>query len=78
MLCECIPVGTNVGGIPSAIRDIGLLVPYGDVEALAEAIQKARSMPHTVGQATRKYIAETFPLTRREESLVRILRDIAR
>lgn len=78
MLCECIPVGTNVGGIPTAVRDIGLLVPFGDVEALCGAIRKAIAMPHAVGQAARKQIAESFSLTRREDTLVRILHDSAR
>jgi glycosyltransferase involved in cell wall biosynthesis len=77
MLCECIPVGTQVGGIPLAIGDIGLLVPYGDVEALSDALSKAMAMPQSVGQAARTYIAESFSLSRREEALVRILYDLA-
>ena len=30
MLCECVPVGTRYCGIPTAIGDTGLYVPYGD------------------------------------------------
>lgn len=76
MLCKCVPVGTKVGGIPTAIRDIGFLVPYGDPDALANAIQQALDAPRSVGEAARKYIAETFPLQRREEALVRILKEL--
>jgi len=41
MLCECVPVGTERGGIPTAIGDTGFYVPYGDEKATAEAIKKA-------------------------------------
>lgn len=77
MLCECVPVGTNVGGIPTAIKDIGVLVPYGDVRELREAIQKALRASDNVGQAARSYIAETFSLQRREDALLRIVRGAA-
>jgi glycosyltransferase involved in cell wall biosynthesis len=76
MLCECVPVGANAGGIPTAIRDKGFLVPYGDAEALAVAIRKALAAPAHVGQAARTYIAETFPLKRREQALVGIMHAI--
>jgi len=41
MLCECVPIGTEYCGIPVAKGDTGFYVPYGDVEATAEAIKKA-------------------------------------
>lgn len=76
MLCECIPVGANAGGIPTAIRDAEFLVPYGDAEALAAAIGKALAAPPEIGKAARRYIATTFPLARREDALVRIMREL--
>ncbi len=76
MLCECVPVGANAGGIPTAIRDPEFLVPYGDAEALAAALRKALAAPQEIGKAARCYIAETFPLARREDALVRIIRDV--
>ena len=30
MLCECVPVGTDVQGIRTAMGDAGFYVPYGD------------------------------------------------
>lgn len=74
MLCECVPVGTNVGGMPTAISDVGFLVPYGDGETLNDALRKALAGSGEMGVAARKYIAETFSLRRREEALLRILR----
>jgi glycosyltransferase involved in cell wall biosynthesis len=78
MLCCCVPVGTRVGGIPTAIRDIGFLVPYGDPDALAGALQKALAAGSGTGLRAREHIATHFTLERREEALVRVLRECAR
>jgi glycosyltransferase involved in cell wall biosynthesis len=75
MLCECIPVGTNVGGIPSAIADIGLLVPRGDAGALSSALQRALQLDSGVGVRARQHIMKNFPLDKREASLVRIIHE---
>jgi glycosyltransferase involved in cell wall biosynthesis len=75
MLCECVPVGTNVGGIPTAIGDAGFLVDYGDVSQLVECLRKALKGPNSVGVKARNRIKENFSLKRREESLLRILKD---
>jgi glycosyltransferase involved in cell wall biosynthesis len=76
MLCECVPVGTNVGGIPTAISDIGFLVPYGDADALADALQKALRSESNVGKEARTYIAERFTLEKREQSILRVIHEL--
>ncbi|MGA9115208.1 MAG: glycosyltransferase family 4 protein [Bacteroidota bacterium] len=73
MLCGCVPVGTHVGGIPTAIDGCGYLVPYGDPGALASALEKALDAPPDAGTAARNRIAGTFTLRRREEALLRLL-----
>jgi glycosyltransferase involved in cell wall biosynthesis len=78
MLCGCVPVGTNVGGIPTAIGDCGFLVPYGNVHKLVEAIRNALQSPDSVGQSARERIAREFTLKRREEALLRIIREAAK
>ncbi|MCZ6775618.1 MAG: glycosyltransferase family 4 protein [Ignavibacteria bacterium] len=75
MLCECVPVGTNVGGIPTAIGDVGFLVDYGDISQLVECLKKALRAPRSVGEKARNRIKQNFSLKRREESLLRILKD---
>ncbi len=75
MLCECVPVGTNTGGIPRAINGCGFLVPNGSVPQLADAIQKAFTAPGSVGKSARAYVAEHFTLERREASLLKILEE---
>jgi glycosyltransferase involved in cell wall biosynthesis len=73
MLCGCAPVGTAVGGIPSAIADVGWMVPYGRPDELVTALRRALAADEGVHQRARAHIARTFPLHRREDALVKIL-----
>lgn len=75
MLCGCVPVGSNVGGIPTAIADTGFLVPYGDAKALAEAITSALRAPAEMGVRAREFIAHTFTLERREAALCHVVEE---
>jgi len=70
MLCGCIPVATDVGGMRSAVNGAGILVPYGDPVRLAGAIMKAMAMGEVSGQAARRYVEENFTLERRERGLL--------
>jgi glycosyltransferase involved in cell wall biosynthesis len=59
MFFGCPSVATRVGGIPEVVEDgvSGLLVPAGDVDALARAVQRLIGDPAaraTLGQAARK------------------------
>ena len=73
MLCEAYPVGTTVGGIPTAIGEAGRCVPFGDVASLCEAITEGLDAPMKAGQKARARIASEFTLTRREQALVALL-----
>jgi len=75
MLCECVPVGTRVCGIPTAIGDAGYYVPYGDVEATTEAIKKALA-DGGKGKLARERIRNMFPLEKREKQLVEIINNL--
>lgn len=78
MLCGCIPVGTRVGGMPSAIGEHGVLVPYGDPEQLAGALWGALRNPvPEASQRARKYIVDHYSKERREESLLRVIRELS-
>jgi glycosyltransferase involved in cell wall biosynthesis len=73
MLCECIPVVTDVGGNAGAIGLTGILVRPKDVESLTDALQRAFSLPQEHGRHARKRIMEKFPKERRQEALLKLL-----
>lgn len=65
MACGCAIVATEVGGIPDVIcpGENGLLVPPGEVNALANAITELIQSPErraALGQAARQTILERF------------------
>ena len=69
MLCECIPVGANVYGIPAAIGPAGYLIDGDDVAAYSGALAQALAAPASAGQTARERIVELFPKEKREERL---------
>ena len=76
MLCECVPVGTKVGGIPTAIGDVGYLVEKRDIEKASQVLGQA--LEADSGHAARERILTHLTLQKREEALERIIRDLLR
>lgn len=74
MLCECVPVGTDVQGIRTAIGNTGFYVPYGDAKATVEAIKNA--VESNRGKYARERIKNMFPIERREMELQEIIRGL--
>jgi glycosyltransferase involved in cell wall biosynthesis len=75
MLCGCVPVCTDVGGMRTPVSGHGFLVPWGDPGALASAITEALDGPD--GRGGRESIASRFTLERREQGLVRLIGGLA-
>lgn len=67
MLCECVPVGTKVNGIITAIGDTGFLLTSAEAEIAAEAVKSALNSDS--GCRARSRIVCLFPLARRELQL---------
>jgi len=76
MACACIPVGTNVDGIPTAIGDTGFIVEFGDLEKLVDTLKKALSTDYSYGLKARQRIIDEFPIQRRIEALKNIIMNI--
>lgn len=74
MLCECVPVGTRVSGIPTAMGDTGFYVPIGDAKAAAEAIKKA--LASNKGKDARTRIKEQFSVEKRELEMLAVIRNL--
>lgn len=75
MLCECVPVGTDVQGVRTAIGDTGVYVLYGDEKATAEAIKDALNSDK--GKEARERIKNSFSIERREKELIEIIKGCA-
>jgi glycosyltransferase involved in cell wall biosynthesis len=69
MLCECIPVGTRNGGIPTAIGETGYLCEYGNIEDARRQIEAALLASPDRGRDARARIAEHFTVDRRRQAL---------
>lgn len=74
MLCECVPVGSDIPGIRTAIGDTGFYVPIGEPQKCADAIQKA--LLSNKGKEARNRIKVMFPLQRREAELTKIIYEL--
>jgi glycosyltransferase involved in cell wall biosynthesis len=76
MACECVPVVTDKGAIPEIVGDAGIYVPYGDPEATAQGIKQA--LKSEKGGTARQRIEEMFTIDKREEALLKTVRDLSR
>ena len=74
-------VGTTVGGVPDIIVDgeTGLLVPSGDSEALADAMERVlrdREWASEMGRRARELVGERFSVKRMAEDTARIYGEV--
>ena len=79
MLCECIPVGSDVNGVPNAIGDCGYILDQRRVDSACELIQKAMqasALSAEPGKKARIRMAKLFSLESRDQKLVSLLKDI--
>jgi glycosyltransferase involved in cell wall biosynthesis len=67
MLFECIPVGSNVAGIPTVIDKFGIILYERKAELLADAIKKANTLP--VGKDAGEFIKQNFTFEARANSI---------
>lgn len=72
MLRNCIPLGINIGGIPEAIGDAGILLEDWDVKVMSEQIS-GNSKSDLLSQRARERIIRLFQNDRREKELNAIL-----
>jgi len=75
MLCECIPVGTEVTSIPEIIGDTGFIIRENDQPEFTRQVELAFRNDQQLGTAARQRIASSYSLELREEKIVSILSD---
>jgi glycosyltransferase involved in cell wall biosynthesis len=73
MLCECIPVGSNVTFIPEIIGDTGFIVKHKNIEEIKQKVEEAlRSRPQ-LGKMAKQRIIDNYSLESRENALTAII-----
>lgn len=78
MLCECVPIGSNVAAIPEIIGDTGFVLKKRDVGELAKLITQAlNSEKITLGQKARHRIIDKYPPQERDKFITLINKLIA-
>ncbi|MBS4057194.1 MAG: glycosyltransferase family 4 protein [Bacteroidales bacterium] len=73
MLCECIPVGSNVNGIPRCIGSNGFILQSKNAAQAAALITKALATDKEAGLRARDHIARNFSKKQRAEKLLRLI-----
>jgi len=71
MLCECVPVVSDVGAMPEAVGDTGFVVRREDIDAVADTVMRA--LVSDSGRAARKRIVAVYSKAGREEAIVGII-----
>ena len=77
MLCECIPIGSDVGAIPFIIGDTGFVLKKKDKNQLIELINSALNSDRKKLQAkARNRIATEFTEEKRKEKLLDLINSL--
>ena len=76
MSCNSVPVVTKRGGLPELVGNQGFYVEYGDEKSTTKSIKKALKVSNLKRQNIRKRIKDKFQLEKREENIIKIIKDI--
>jgi len=76
-LCGCIPIGSDVFGIPDLIGDTGLILKHRDIQELIALFSGLDGLDKKgLSENARKRVSEKFNLEMREEKMLQVLRDL--
>jgi glycosyltransferase involved in cell wall biosynthesis len=73
MLCECIPIGFNNGGIPIAIGDCGYVLLNNTVDNVVKTIHNMNRDTGTLGKKARDRVITHFSYSIREKKIHEII-----
>ena len=75
MLCECIPIGSDVNFIPGIIGDAGFILKHRDEGLLEELIRQALQCENKaeLGENARQRIIDNFGIEKREQQLFSLI-----
>lgn len=72
MLCECVPIGSSVFGIPDIIADTGYILPHKEIALLKSLIETAIA-ENKNGKFARERIINNFSVEKRDKHLIQAL-----
>lgn len=70
MLCGCIPIGSNVAGIPDIIGEVGEILKYKKIEDLKSIFDKIIHQNYII-EEVRNRIVNNFSLSTRKTNLIK-------
>ncbi len=74
MLCGCVPIGSNVAGIPQIIENTGFLLKKKDVNLLKKLVINALNSPlEELGKKAKDRIIKEFSLERRKKEYYQLI-----
>ncbi len=73
MLCECIPVGSDVSGIPDCIGETGYVLSEKDASKAAELVKMALNADQGAGKFARSRVIKKFMTSKRRKKILDIL-----
>lgn len=80
MACGCVPVVADRYSLPEVVGDAGCVVPFGAVDAAAEAVRRSLCAPPAARAAARARVEERFGRERRvaalREELARLMPEL--
>jgi glycosyltransferase involved in cell wall biosynthesis len=74
MLCECIPVGSDVSFIPDIIGNTGYIVKHRDIMEIKQQVLNALNSDPQLGKLARQRILDNYTLEKREKILSSLIR----
>jgi glycosyltransferase involved in cell wall biosynthesis len=75
MLAGCVPVVLDVTAMPEVVGDAGVLVSSQEPAEVAGGVRRALDLGPEGGRRARQRILTEFPLHRRGEELLRVVRE---
>ena len=77
MLCECVPIVSNVASMPFIVGDSGFVLEHKDLSLLKTLIQKSlKSNTEELGKKARKRIADNFTEEKRAKDLIEAVNSV--
>jgi len=71
MLCGCVPIGSDVAGIPDIIGEEGFLLKTRNIDLLEKLVKSA--LAESKQFKTRERIVNNFPIERREKEMTSLI-----